>query len=264
MKKLLVQRRRLRLYQSGYARHHRRYRQRHSAQYRNVYEYASAVLAASLMKDRPQACFGIDFNIVSGPSVCDPPADSPFSRRFRSVYRSKDRLKDPRFQTEAGRREMFPFDETYREIRAQYDRFVALTGRRPGYLHGHSLRHEALYGSDFEGQPGNRRAVFSTTSREAFGFKSLFDLRREQRRDPAKTKKEFDPLAQLNKNPLQDILDHQDYLLSGEYLEIGGHPGFVDAELMDLTTPFAGADARSSNDDFSGNPRTGLKLMTSN
>ena len=43
-------------------------------------------------------------------------------------------------------------------------------------------------------------------------------------------------MAQLNKNPLQAVFDHEDYLLSGEYIEIGGHPGFVDEELMNLTT----------------------------
>ena len=32
----------------------------------------SAALAVSYMKDRPQACFGIDFNLVSGPSCADP------------------------------------------------------------------------------------------------------------------------------------------------------------------------------------------------
>ena len=32
----------------------------------------SAEFAVSFMKDRPQACFGIDFNLVAGPSVSDP------------------------------------------------------------------------------------------------------------------------------------------------------------------------------------------------
>ena len=32
----------------------------------------SAEFAVSFMKDRPQACFGIDFNLVAGPCVSDP------------------------------------------------------------------------------------------------------------------------------------------------------------------------------------------------
>ena len=38
----------------------------------------SAKLAASFMPKFPQACFGIDFNIVSGPSVADPKNNSGF------------------------------------------------------------------------------------------------------------------------------------------------------------------------------------------
>ena len=195
----------------------------------------AAELAASMMKARPQVCFGIDFNLVSGPSVCDPCTISHLVDEQGQFIRSKERLKDPRFQTETGRREMFPFDETYREIRAQYERFLALTGRKPGYLHGHSLQHEhyteaILQLSEETGIP------YSQQIKAAFGFKSLFDLRKDERKDPAKTIKVFDPMAQLNKNPLQAVFDHEDYLLSGEYIEIGGHPGFVDEELMNLTT----------------------------
>lgn len=195
----------------------------------------AAQLAASLMKERPQVCFGIDFNIVSGPSVSDPHTIPHLVDDQGQFIRSKDRIKDPRFQTEAGRREMFPFEETYREIRAQYDRFLELTGQKPGYLHGHSLQHEnyteaILRLSEETGVP------YSQQIKASFEFKSLFDLRRVEHKDPAKTKKVFDPLAQLHKNPWQDVLTHEAYLLSGDYIEIGGHPGFVDDELMNLTT----------------------------
>jgi len=49
-------------------------------------------------------------------------------------------------------------------------------------------------------------------------------------------KKEFDPVAQLNKDPEKNVLDNSDYLCSFEYAMIGGHPGYIDAELLELTT----------------------------
>ena len=49
-------------------------------------------------------------------------------------------------------------------------------------------------------------------------------------------KKVFDPIAQINKDPLKMILDNQDYFLDKEYFAIMGHPGYVDAELFEWTT----------------------------
>lgn len=195
----------------------------------------AAKLAASMMKDRPHVCFGIDFNIVSGPSVSQPEDIPHLVDENGEFIRSGARLKDPQFKTAEGRKAMFPLEETYREIRAQYERFIELTGRKPGYLHGHSLQHEnynaaILQLSEETGIP------YSQNIKKAYGFRSLFQVHSPVSRDPAMIKKEFDPMAQLNKNPLQDILDNQDYLLAGDYIEIGGHPGFVDAELMALTT----------------------------
>ena len=192
----------------------------------------SALLAVSFMKDRPEACFGIDFNLVSGPS-CSDPADIPSLVDENGQFiRSGVRIHDPRWQTEAGRREMFPWEETYREIRAQYNRFVQLTGRKPGYLHGHSISHEHYREairriSEAEGVP------FSTDIQEKYGF---FNFRTLKTSDKASRNKVFDAADQLNKNPLKLVQDNAELLVSQEYVCIGGHPGFVDAERLGLTT----------------------------
>ena len=132
---------------------------------------------------------------------------------------------------------MFPYEETYRELRAQFDRFVELAGRKPGYLHGHSLGHEhyneAIHQiSEEEGIP------YSADIKKKYGFRSAFDLMNFdfEKMDPSKMKKEFDPMIQYKKDTLAQTMEIADYLLGGEYAEIGGHPGYVDAELMDLTT----------------------------
>lgn len=192
--------------------------------------------ACSEMPARPQACFGIDFNMVSGPSVVEPKEISHLVDDNGEFIRSGVRIRDPRFQTEQGRREMFPYDETYRELRAQYDRFVELTGKKPGYLHGHSISHEHYREaikkiSEDEGIP------YSHDIQEKYGFKSMMEIKRAKGEvSLASQKKMFDPMDQINKNPLKDVLDNWDYLLQQEYVAIGGHPGWVDAELLSLTT----------------------------
>ena len=102
----------------------------------------AAELAVSFMKDRPHVCFGIDFNIVSGPCCAKPERIPHLVDEKGNFIRSSVRVKDVRFQTENGRREMFPYEEVLAELKAQYDRFVKMTGRKPGYLHCHSLPHE--------------------------------------------------------------------------------------------------------------------------
>ena len=46
----------------------------------------------------------------------------------------------------------------------------------------------------------------------------------------------FDPLAQLNKDSVQLIMDIKDQLEAAEYAMIGGHPGYVDSDLFAMTT----------------------------
>ena len=188
-------------------------------------------------KDRSFACLGIDFNIVSGPPAADPKSVPSLVDDQGEFIRSGARLKDPRFQTEEGRREMFPYEEVYREIRAQYDRYVALVGKKPGYLHAHSLGHEHY--NEAIAQVSREEGIpYSQDIHQKYGFSSLFKKMPGggMPKDPSKNKKVFDPMAQLNKNSLEMFMQYADEFLQEEYVMMGGHPGFVDAELMGLTT----------------------------
>lgn len=187
--------------------------------------------AATFIKERPSFCFGIDFNIVSGPSVSPKEEIPNLVDENGQFIRSGLRLKDPRYATEDGRRLMFPYKEVYKEIKAQYDRFIALTGRKPGYLHGHSIMHEH-YLEAIRALSAETGVPFSMDITKKYNFGSLMDVKK----GISMNKKEFDPINQINKNPLKDIIDNSDYLLSKEYAMIGGHPGFVDADLFNLTT----------------------------
>jgi Uncharacterized protein conserved in bacteria len=184
--------------------------------------------AVSFIKDRPQACFGIDFNIVSGRSVAPASEIPSLVDENGEFIRSTVRIKDPRFATEEGRRAMFPYDEVYREIRAQYDRYVELVGTKPGYLHGHSLGHEHYHEAIL--QVAEESGVpYSGVTREKFDFAGF-------PRPSGPPKKEFNPIEQLEKNAVQRVLENSDYFLSHEYVVIVGHPGYIDDELLQLTT----------------------------
>lgn len=196
----------------------------------------SAEFAVSFMKDRPQACFGIDFNIVSGPPVSNPKDIPSLVDENGEFVRSGARLKDPRFRTEEGRREMFPYEEVYREIRAQYDRFVELAGKKPGYLHGHSLGHEH-YNEAIHQVSREEGIPYSADLHEKYHFGSLMAKMAESMpKNPADTKKVFDPTAQLNKDAVGNVLNNKEYILQHEYFMLGGHPGYIDDDLLKLTT----------------------------
>lgn len=189
----------------------------------------SAEYAVSFMKDRPHVCFGIDFNLVSGPSVSDPALIPHLVDEKGEFIRSSVRVKDPRYQSEEGRREMFPIEEVWTEIKAQYDRFIELTGKKPGYLHGHSIEPEPY-----------RECIERLSKETGVPYSKLIRAEKKVGGIPfnkaAFNKKVFDAEAQLNKNTVKRVLDNSEVLLGYEIAAIGGHPGYIDAELLGLTT----------------------------
>jgi predicted glycoside hydrolase/deacetylase ChbG (UPF0249 family) len=193
----------------------------------------STEFAVSFMKERPQVCFGIDFNIVSGPSVADPLEIPHLVDKTGEFIRSGVRTKDPRYASESGRREMFPYEECYTELKAQYNKYLHLVGHKPGYLHAHSLMHENYIEvirklSEETGIP------FSMDLQKKMGFVSTMSFRKDFLQ--SMNNKVFDPEAQLAKEPLKMVMEHSEDFLAAEYATIGGHPGYIDAELLKLTT----------------------------
>lgn len=193
----------------------------------------SAKFAVSFMKDRPQACFGIDFNLVSGPSCADPKLIPHLVDEDGNFIRSGVRTRDPRWQTVEGRAELFPYDEVKTEIMAQYDRFIELTGKKPEYLHEHSISSENY-----------RKVIHELSVSENIPYSS--EIWKELKMDGpvnklfassmATQKKVFVAEDQLNKDTVRQFLS-----LSDEFIENGDsvfccHPGYVDADLLFLTT----------------------------
>lgn len=186
----------------------------------------SAEFAVSFMKDRPHVCYGIDFNIVSGPSCADPKLIPHLVDENGQFIRSGVRTKDPRWQSEQGRREMFPIEEVNIELRAQFNRFIELTGKKPGYLHAHSISSEPYV-----------EVIRALSKENGIPFtKDLFAEKVTMLPFTSGKSKVFNPEEQLNKDSIRWVLDNEGLLLNSEYSVIVAHPGYVDAELLGLTT----------------------------
>ena len=195
----------------------------------------AAVLAVKLMEGRKQVCFGQDFNIVSGHPCADPKDIPHLVDDHGAFIRSSVRVQDVRYQTESGRREMFPMEEVDCEIRAQYAQFQKLTGgKRPGYFHGHSLMHENYMEAirRLSKETGIPFSMDILNRKKAVSFSSLLPLKS----DTSLSKKEFNPLKQLDKNPLKELQSIAGQILQHDCVWLVKHPGFLDAELLTLST----------------------------
>lgn len=188
-----------------------------------------AEFAVSFMKDRSHVCFGIDFNIVSGPCCANPSLIPHLVDKDGNFIRSSQRMSDPRIKSEEGRKEMFPYEEVYCELKAQYQRFVDLTGKQPGYLHEHSLPVETYV-----------KAIRQISQETGIVFSedaiAKYDIAMWLHNTEGTMKKEFDPLSQLHVRPFDKVIQNQAYLLSHEYAMIGGHAGYVDEALLHLSS----------------------------
>ncbi|MDL2225387.1 ChbG/HpnK family deacetylase [Eubacteriales bacterium OttesenSCG-928-M02] len=193
----------------------------------------TAVAAAKLIPNFPQACFGIDFNLVSGPSAADPKLIPSLVDENGEFIRSNIRINDPKWQTEEGRRELFPKDQVQIEMQAQYDRFIELTGQKPGYLHGHSISPET-YAEVMLELAHTNGVPHSQEIAKKYNF--FNPMRQDWAASKATAKKEFDPMDQVSKNPEGLFWEHREEALKHEYVQTVGHCGFVDAALFDLTS----------------------------
>ena len=189
--------------------------------------------AAEFIKERPNFCFGVDFNLVSGPSVVNPKEIPHLVDEQGQFIRSSVRVKNELWRTEEGRAELFPYDEVYREVRAQYDRFVELTGKKPGYLHPHSIMPETVL-----------KAIVQVSEEENVPFSmhymdkmfNTFMIPDDNQGEDASFSKVFNAEAQMRKDPLGKFLKHEEEILKHEVVFAGGHPGYVDADLFKMTS----------------------------
>lgn len=79
----------------------------------------------------PRISIGQDLNLVSGIPASDPALIPSLVDQDGVMISSVRRKKENRYD--------IPYEEAYREMKAQVERFIQLVGRKPAYITGHSL-----------------------------------------------------------------------------------------------------------------------------
>lgn len=180
--------------------------------------------AASRIQDYPETCFGIDFNIVSGPCVADPKQIPHLVDSDGIFIRSTVKYADPNF----GQAELWPYEEVLVEIRAQLQRYRDLTGRNPEYLHGHSISRVS---------PAYIKAIEALSVESGIPYsQKILNQFNVGRMKGSWNIKPFSLENQMKTSALEYVKAHADELLDYEYAMIGGHAGFVDADIFRWST----------------------------
>ncbi len=185
--------------------------------------------AAGFIPKYPDTCFGLDFNITSGHCVADPGQIPHLVDKNGFFIRSTVKYEDDLFATEEGRDILWPYEEVMVELEAQYQRFLALVGHEPEYVHTHSLGRTVPSYAKAVSDIGKKYGVpMAKELRAKFNFADLHKTWTPMGKRP---KKVFDPVKQYNADKLGTVLANRDELLQHEYAALDGHPGYVDAAL---------------------------------
>lgn len=183
--------------------------------------------AVKRMEEFPDFCFGIDINVVSGPSILSREEIPALVDENGEFIRSTVKYADPRFVKGGLNAELWPYEECFKEACAQIDRYIELVGRKPAYVTGHSISNAA---------PEYARAIRDAAIVKGIPFAGDLLKAFNVVRLPSLNVKPFTMEAQLNADvesyTLKMLEEHKDL----EYAMIGGHCGYVDDELLKYTT----------------------------
>ena len=181
------------------------------------------------IKNYPHISIGQHTCLVLGDPVADV-KDIPhivdgngkfLSSRF---YRAHD-TSDPGFM---------PYYEEYKtEIKAQVERFIQIAGRKPAYFEGHATGSvamgKALHDVAEEYDIFQLSREMNEKGRNNVYFAPLGEYAFDIFRNP-------DPYAQFHCDPIDYILKDGFHVLDKEYAIMMFHPGFVDADIMKVST----------------------------
>ncbi|MFZ0529944.1 MAG: ChbG/HpnK family deacetylase [Propionicimonas sp.] len=191
----------------------------------------AAVEAASALRSIPNICVGLDVNLVTG-SPLSRPDDVPALVTDVGAFRSSGSVMAAGsvvrnegwivvFETDP-----FPKDQVDRETRAQVAQFTHIMGRKPDYLHFHSLATPNVHDVVLD----LARELRIPTSDALINDVAITPIM------PPWYTRPFPLQAQAEAEPQPQLIE----ILSG----LGGHdtafliihPGYVDAETLDLST----------------------------
>ena len=176
--------------------------------------------AARQIRLHPEFSFGQDINLVAGKPVGDP-ASIPSLVDERGFFKKSGYFRQ---EVKAGR-EPLVYEEVLQEVRAQVEKFIELTGKKPDYLNGHSFR-----------SPNFSRALKEVA--DEYRLINMDEIRvsleecfsRKWYSYPATVEN------QLANNPEEYVLAHFDEILQCEIAFFNCHPGFLDGDLLQYSS----------------------------
>ncbi len=184
----------------------------------------SCEYAVERIKDFPNICLGIDINVVSGRPVADPKLlPNLVNPETGEFIRSTEKYKDPNFKII----DLWPYEEVLIEAVAQIEKFIALTGKKPEYVHGHSISRVSPNFVNAVRDAGLKFGIlYSADMRSKVGMIAM----------PGVNLKPFGIKEQMEADPEAFALSQLPNFLDKEWVSLGGHCGYVDDEIMKYST----------------------------
>ena len=180
--------------------------------------------AVKRIKDYPHICFGIDINVVSGPSVADPKLlPTLVNPETNMFYRTSERIRDPRW----GQDVFKPYDEVFIEGCAQVEKFIELVGKKPEYLTSHSTGGSQTYLDAIKDVAARYDIPFSKAKYKEYGLEML--------KEDVEIKGDMFSYENQARDRVESVLAALEKNKDKEYVLLGSHCGYVDGELIGLT-----------------------------
>ncbi len=191
----------------------------------------SSEFAAEQIEKYPECCFGIDINLVAGAPISPVEHIPNLVKPSGSFYTSseisaKANLVQDGFFIREMENDPFPLDETMVEVENQVQRFIELVGKKPGYIHPHSvmtpnvLKSLGIIAEKFE-------VPFSLNILKKYNFhwiKNTWNPR------------PFPVEQQIQTDVEENVLNVIPEILDNEYSLLGCHAGFVDEDIFRCST----------------------------
>lgn len=190
-----------------------------------------AVFAAAALAGIDGVDVGIDFNVVTGspllpaervPSLVRPGGTFRSSGDIKAGYR----LRGPDGIYVEFEEEPFDHDQTSAEFHAQLERFFELFGRPPAYVHHHSLVTPMLDQVIHEVADEHGLLVMDDLLKSTTSWwvpNTWYD-------------RPFGAVEQAGADPIALFEAELEQIAANELSILVVHPGFVDAELLDITS----------------------------
>ncbi len=174
--------------------------------------------AAKLMKENPGLSVGIHFNLTVGKPLTNCPTLVKEDGTF-----NKGNLRNS---------EGVNVDEIRKELQAQYDRFVEVTGQKPHHLNSH---HGICLIKGGEEAQVELARKYDLPIREFF----TMVMGKSHAEVPYEIAKQVAPMKPNGEfNTVEDFMNafSEDMLSSDAIYEFAAHPGYVDYELLQISS----------------------------